>query len=216
MVAILLAAPALGQATAGEESLRQADAEQMRIIVDEDATAQQTFMHPNYMINAPSNRILRKAQLVAMLANGQMASEKFARKVEAVSITGNVGIVMGLETVSPARNSQLARQFGRKSLTRRFTNVFLFEDGRWRFLARQATVIGTPQIFDRRGAVVWRRSPTLQPFAIRKYARRNRLFVQNVITVVLCPMWSVVLVENRDALSQSTMFERLLMTTLLD
>ena len=144
IAAIALAAPALGQTLASETSLRQTDAEQMRIIVDEDATAQQSFMHPNYIINAPSNRVLRKAQLVAMLAQGQMASERFARSIEAVSITGNVGIVMGEETVTPSTNSQLGRQFGNKPLTRRFTNIFLFEKGRWRFLARQASVIGTP------------------------------------------------------------------------
>ena len=68
-------------------------------------------MHPDYMINAPSNRILRKAQLVAMLAKGEMASEKFVRTMEAASITGNVGIVMGQETVTPSLDSQLGRQF---------------------------------------------------------------------------------------------------------
>lgn len=144
LAATMLAAPALGHSAANEESLRYADAEQMRIIVDEDATAQQVFMHPNYMINAPSNRILRKAQLVAMLAKGDMSSEKFSRTIEAVSITGSVGIVMGQETVTPTLNSQLGKQFGRKPLTRRFTNVFLLENGKWRFLARQATVVSTP------------------------------------------------------------------------
>jgi len=29
-----------------------------------------------------------------------------------------------------------------KILDRRFTNVFVFEDGEWRFLARQATIVG--------------------------------------------------------------------------
>ena len=45
-----------------EASLRAADAEQMRIIVQGDAEAQQAFMHPNYMINGPSNRILEAVQ----------------------------------------------------------------------------------------------------------------------------------------------------------
>jgi hypothetical protein len=117
---------------------------QMRIIVDEDARAQRDFMHPDYILNAPSNRVMRKEQLVAMLANGQMASESFDRTIEATSITGNVGIVMGRETVTPAANSQLGRQFGSRALARRFTNIFLWERGKWRFLARQATVAATP------------------------------------------------------------------------
>lgn len=139
-----MAAPASAQSNASDKSLRQADALQMRIIVDEDARAQRDFMHPNYILNGPSNRVMRKEQLVAMLANGQMASESFDRTIEATSITGNVGIVMGRETVTPAANSQLGRQFGSKALARRFTNIFLWEHGKWRFLARQATVAAIP------------------------------------------------------------------------
>lgn len=125
-----------------EASLRAADAEQMRIIVEGDAAAQQNFMHDNYIINGPSNRVMRKPQLVDMLAHGAMASDRFERTIEGLQITGNVGVVMGRETVTPAAGSQLAGIYGRATLERRFTNVFLFEDGRWRFLARQATVVG--------------------------------------------------------------------------
>jgi len=79
-----------------------------------------------------------------MLAKGQMASESFERTIEATSITGNIGIVMGRETVTPAKDIQLRKQFGSKALARRFTNVFLLERGKWRFLARQATVAAAP------------------------------------------------------------------------
>lgn len=139
-----LAVPVSAQVAPDDRSLRQADATQMRIIVDEDAKAQRDFMHPNYIINGPSNRVMRKEQLVTMLAKGQMASEAFERTIEATSITANVGVVMGRETVAPSANSQLGKQFGGKVLSRRFTNVFLWERGKWRFLARQATVVPTP------------------------------------------------------------------------
>jgi hypothetical protein len=141
LAAIVFAAPAVAQNKPDENSLLQADAMQMRIIVEEDVKAQQEFMHPNYIINAPANRVMRKEQVVAMLAQGQMASDSFERTIEATSVTGDVGIVMGYETVTPSANSQLGRQFGANALARRFTNVFLWEDGKWRFLARQATVV---------------------------------------------------------------------------
>jgi hypothetical protein len=127
-----------------EASLRAADAEQMRIIVEGDAEAQEAFMHENYVINGPANRVLRKPVLVEMLAQGKMASDRFERVVEGVAITGNVGVVMGSEIVRPGAGSQLHEKFGDRDLQRRFTNVFLFEDGRWRFLARQATVVEPP------------------------------------------------------------------------
>jgi hypothetical protein len=124
-----------------EATLRAADAEQMRIIVEGDARAQENFMHPNYIINGPSNKILRKPVLVDMLAHGKMGSDRFERVIEGLAITGNVGIVMGHEVVHPLPNSQLGMLHGNKILNRRFTNVFLFEDGKWSFLARQATIV---------------------------------------------------------------------------
>jgi hypothetical protein len=124
-----------------EASLRAADAEQMRIIVQADATAQKAFMHPNYMINAPSNRVIHKDVIVDMLAHGKMGNDFFERVIEDLRITGNVGIVMGREVVHPTPTSELGMLHGNKVLNRRFTNVFLFEDGKWRFLARQATIV---------------------------------------------------------------------------
>jgi hypothetical protein len=143
-LAVLLAAAACSSDGISESSLRAADAEQMRIIVEGDAAAQEAFMHPDYILNGPSNRVLRKPVLVERLARGEMASERFERTIEGISITGDIGIVMGSEIVRPAAGSALAGQFGERDLARRFTNVFLFEDGRWRFLARQASVVEPP------------------------------------------------------------------------
>jgi hypothetical protein len=141
---VLVATAPASAAEISENSLRAADAEQMRIIVEGDAKAQSEFMHDNYIINGPSNRILRKPVLVDMLAHGQMASDRFERTIEGTAITGNIGILMGSEIVRPHAGSELARRFGERDLKRRFTNVFMFESGRWRFLARQASVVDSP------------------------------------------------------------------------
>ena len=143
---VLAAAMALSASPAAargptEANLRAADAEQMRIIVEEDAKAQQKFMHPNYMLNGPAGAVKRKAELVAMLGRGDIASERFSRVVEGIAITGKVGIVMGSEVVTPAANSNLGRLHPGETLNRRYTNVFLWEGGRWRFLARQASIV---------------------------------------------------------------------------
>ncbi len=142
-VALCFAIPTIA-ADMSESSLRAADAEQMRIIVDGDARAQAAFMHSNYILNGPSNRVLRKAVLVDMLANGRMSSERFERVIEGTAITGNVGVVMGREVVQPRAGSELGEKFGTGPLNRRFTNVFIFEKGRWYFLARQASVVEAP------------------------------------------------------------------------
>jgi hypothetical protein len=87
------------------------------------------------------NQIVRRDQLIKLLSGGQISSEAIERTIEATAITGNVGIVMGRETQKPKPTSELGRVHGEKTLERRFTNVFILEDGNWRLLARQSTVV---------------------------------------------------------------------------
>jgi Domain of unknown function (DUF4440) len=143
LFATFVSIPASAASGADEQGLRAADREQMRIINEEDVAAQKEFMHPNYIINAPANRVLRKAQVVSMLSQGGMASDHFERKIEGVALTGNVGVIMGSEVVKPAPESELGRLYPGRVLDRRFTNVYIYENGRWRFLARQATIVST-------------------------------------------------------------------------
>ena len=144
---LMLATPAIAQvAKPDEASLLAADAEQKRIIVEQDLATQRRFMHDNYIINAPANRVLRKADALAIMIRGGNAAERFDRVIEGHQITGSIGIVMGREVVQPTAESQLGQQFGARPLMRRFTNVFMFEDGRWVFLARHATVISEPTV----------------------------------------------------------------------
>lgn len=129
-----------------EASLRAADAEEVRIISEGDVKAEREFMHPNYLVNSPANRIVRKDELIKLLAAGTIANDGIQRTIEATAITGRVGIVMGREMVKPKPASELGRLHTEMTLERRFTNVFLFESGKWRFLARQSTVIeSTPK-----------------------------------------------------------------------
>jgi hypothetical protein len=124
-----------------EASLRAADAEELQDVLAGDANAMRSLMHPNYMVNSPVNQIVRKDQLIKLLSEGKIASESIERTIEATAITGNVGIVMGRETIKPKPNSELGLAHGVKTLERRFTNVFVFEQSIWRLLARQSTVI---------------------------------------------------------------------------
>jgi hypothetical protein len=133
--------PVVAAVQPNETSLRAADAEELRIVLTGDADAMRALTHPNYIVNSPVNQIVRKDQLIKLLSEGKIASEAIERTIEATAITGNVGIVMGRETIKPKPNSELGLAHGVKVLERRFTNVFVFEQGKWRLLARQSTVI---------------------------------------------------------------------------
>ena len=124
-----------------EISLRQVDELQRRIIEAQDAVRMNEIAHQNLRINAPTNQVLSRDQLLAMMRSGDIAAEDFERVPETVTISGNIGIVMGHESFTPTSSSASGRMFGVRPLKRRYTNVYKFEVGRWRFLARHANVI---------------------------------------------------------------------------
>jgi len=138
---LLVTLPAAAAVQPNEASLRAADAEELRIVLGGDAAAMRSLTHPNYIVNSPVNQVVRKDQLIKLLSEGKIASEAIERTIEATAIRGNVGIVMGRETIKPKPNSELGLAHDVKTLERRFTNVFVFEQGKWRLLARQSTVI---------------------------------------------------------------------------
>ena len=124
-----------------EAELRAIDAGQRAAILGGDARAMEALMHRNYRVNAPSNRVLTRDQVLAMIKSGAIAAKSFERTPESVTITGNVGVVMGSERFTPTATSESGRRFGVKPLTRRYTNIYLREAGKWRFLARHANVV---------------------------------------------------------------------------
>ena len=124
-----------------EESLRAASHHQTTIIAAGDADAFAGFLHPNFMVNGPNNRCGGRDQVLGLFKAGALAHEQFEREVESTGITGNVGIIMGKEMIVPSDGSPLATAFGRNQLQRRFTDIYLFDNGTWTLLARQASVV---------------------------------------------------------------------------
>jgi hypothetical protein len=149
-LAILLAAgsaPASAQPVAGvarssdEAALLEADARQRDAVANIDPDAIRHISHPNLRVNAPNNRILTRDDLTRMVGSGEIRNEVFERVPEMVTITGDVGVVMGHETVLPGAASEQAQMYGRRTLNRRYTNIYLRVDGRWRHLARHANIV---------------------------------------------------------------------------
>ena len=134
------AAPTIAR-TADERAVLAADARQRDAVASVDLKAIAAISHRNLRVNAPNNRILTRDDLVRMVGSGEIRNEVFERVPETVVVTGNVGVVMGHETVLPGANSEQARMYGRKTLSRRYTNVFVREGKAWRHLARHANVI---------------------------------------------------------------------------
>lgn len=121
---------------ADELSLRVADASQQAAVVAGDVSQIRGMMHPNYLVNAPTNRVMSATEILAMFDKGIITAEPVERSVEAVMVTGTTGIVMGRESLVPVPGSQLAKVSGDQPILRRFTNIYSFEKGRWQFISR--------------------------------------------------------------------------------
>lgn len=138
------AEPAVVGRTADETAVLAADARQRVAVASVDLKAIAEIAHPNLRVNAPNNRILTREDLIRMVGSGEIRNEVFERTPEMVTVTGDVAVVMGRETVFPGAASEQARMYGRKTLNRRYTNVYLREGGVWRHIARHANVIPGP------------------------------------------------------------------------
>ena len=129
------------RAVGDEASLRQVDEQQRALIAARDADGMQALADADLHINAPTNKVLKGAQLIGMMKSGAVAAEDFVRVPESVTISGDVGIVMGHERFTATPDSESGRMFGAGALDRRYTNIYRWKDGRWRFLARHANVV---------------------------------------------------------------------------
>jgi hypothetical protein len=127
-----------------EAGLRAVDERQRQVVLARDVEGLKPLLHPALRVNAPSNHILTREQLLAMVGRGDIAAESFERVAEQVTITGELGVVMGHETFTPVASSELGRLYGARLLRRRYTNVYLREAGSWRLLARHANVVCEP------------------------------------------------------------------------
>jgi len=130
-----------------EQGLLAANRYQRRMIGSGDEQALAQFLHPNFIINGPNNICGGRDQILLLSQGGAFAYASSQTQIENSALTGNVGILMGNEMVTPAEGSLLAAWFGTKPLRRRFTDVYVFDNGKWLFLARQASAVREAQKF---------------------------------------------------------------------
>ncbi|MDB5119266.1 MAG: nuclear transport factor 2 family protein [Sphingobacteriales bacterium] len=92
---------------------------------------------PNMLINTPANEVGTVEGSKAKLRSGNLDYLSFERNIEKITFNDNVAIVMGGETIKPKAHQANAG----KTVSRRFTNVWLYKNNRWSMIARQATII---------------------------------------------------------------------------
>lgn len=135
-----VSAPAIGKPTSDEVELRRLDDRQRQATLSHDVDAMRALTHPNYQSNSPINRVQAREEILGLMKNGGLRLDSFTRTPESVVITGNVGVIMGREDVTPTAASVSGRVFGARPLMRRYTNIYIRVRGGWKLLARHVNV----------------------------------------------------------------------------
>jgi ketosteroid isomerase-like protein len=116
-----------------EREIRRLEMAHADAVLRGDLPAMDKIWTKDFTVNNPFNGIDRADRI----RTGAVTYSSFVREIESVQIHGNTVIVMGRETVVPKGNSPDAG----KTINRRFTNIWMMRNGKWRLIARHASVI---------------------------------------------------------------------------
>lgn len=118
-----------------EKEIRKLEQRQVELLLHGEVAEMEKQWSKDYMVNNPFNKLVKARE--GPIRNRQLTYSKFEREVEAVLVKGEVAVALGGEVVVPSGQSTDAG----KTIRRRFTNVWVKEEGRWLLLARHASVI---------------------------------------------------------------------------
>lgn len=121
------------QKAAIEQEIRKLDLAHADAILRGDSAALDKLWTADFRVNNPFNEIDKADRI----RNGVVTYAAFVREPEAVLVHGDTVIVMGRETVVPKGTSPDAG----KTIKRRYTNIWMKRKGKWRLVARHASVI---------------------------------------------------------------------------
>ena len=116
-----------------EQEIRRLDLAHADAVLRGDQAAMNKLWTEDFIVNNPFNEIDKADRI----RTGAVTYSSFARVPESVVIHGETAIVMGREAVVPKGTSPDAG----KTINRRYTNIWMKREGRWRLVARHASVI---------------------------------------------------------------------------
>ncbi len=121
------------QKDAIEQEIRKLDLAHADAILRGDLATLDKLWTKDFKVNNPFNEIDKADRI----RTGAVTYSSFIREPESILIHGDTVIVMGRETAIPKGNSPDAG----KTIKRRYTNIWMKRQGKWRLIARHASVI---------------------------------------------------------------------------
>jgi len=120
-----------------EATIRNLENAEREAIFKGDTSKLYQLISLKIVVHNPENAIVGFRQLIERIKAGKINYVSFERFIEKISFLNNTSIVMGKEILVPQGYSANAG----KTITRRFTNVWMKEKKTWKLIARQATIV---------------------------------------------------------------------------
>ena len=121
------------QKVAIEKEIRRLDLAHADAVLRGDLAAMDKIWTTDFKVNNPFNTVDKADRI----RTGAVTYSSFERVPESIQIYKNTVIVMGHETVVPKGTSPDAG----KIINRRYTNIYMKREGKWRLVARHASVV---------------------------------------------------------------------------
>jgi len=122
----------------GEAEIRSLEKLELEALLKKDTTALfNKYWSPQMVVNTPGNVVGTLAETKKRLVGGKIDYSFMERNIEKITFNKNIAIVMGNEVLEPKGATDNAG----KTVTRRFTNIWMQSDGSWMIVARQSTII---------------------------------------------------------------------------
>jgi len=110
--------------------------EEIQLVLAGDVAGAAREMADDVAVNAPNNQVVHKPEILEhMKRQTALQYSSVERRREAMVIRRDCVVTMGYEIVVPTGNVPNSG----KTVNRRYTNIYHFDDGQWRIIARQAT-----------------------------------------------------------------------------
>ncbi len=123
--------------SAAETEIRKLENAQREAFLKKDTATLFVLFSPDFIVNAPTNKITTLQELKNLIRNGEVDMEVFERVTERVTFIENCAIAMGHETLQPTGKMPNAG----KIVKRQYTNIWMKNKNSWLLIARQSTII---------------------------------------------------------------------------
>ena len=121
-----------------EDEIREMEKLEQQALLKVDTVALfNKLWSSDMVVNTPANRVGTVEETKKSLLAGRIAYSSMERNIEKITFKENIAIVMGHEILRPKGMSDNVG----KTVTRRFTNVWMRSKTGWSMVARQATII---------------------------------------------------------------------------